>query len=107
MASFHGGLGFYPERMLDLGGIDAEEIVTALADQTDCEHRWLIDPRTGRVAFWTSDTGIDGENRVEIDELGLILIDPLPSSVWYRDMADFADDDGISDSAAGRRLTQS
>jgi len=105
VASFHGGLGFYPERMLDLGGIDAEEIVTALADQTDCEHRWLIYPRTGRVAFWTSNTGIDGENRVEIDELGLILIDPLPSSVWYRDMADFAD--GISDSAAGRRLTQS
>lgn len=33
VASFHGGLGFYPERMLDLGGIDAEEIVTALADQ--------------------------------------------------------------------------
>jgi len=44
-------------------------------------------------------------DRVEIDELGLILVDPLPSSVWYRDMADFAD--GISDGAAGRRLTQS
>ena len=56
------GLGFYPEWMLDLGGIDVEEVATALADQTDYEHRWLIDPRTGRVAFWTSDTGIDGEN---------------------------------------------
>ena len=88
--------------MLDLGGIDVEEIATALADQTDYEHRWLIDPRTGQVASWTSDTGIDGENPVEIDELDLILIDPLPSSVWFQDMADFAD--GISDSAAGRRL---
>ena len=81
--------------MLDLGRIDVEEIATALADQTDYEHRWLIDPRTGQVAFWTSDTGIDGENPVEIDELDLILIDPLPSHVWYQDMADFAD--GISD----------
>lgn len=53
--------------MLDLAGIDVEEIATALADQTDYEHRWLLDPRTGQVAFWTSDTGIDGENPVEID----------------------------------------
>jgi hypothetical protein len=83
--------------MLDLGGIDVEEIPTALADQTDYEHRWLIDPRTGQVALWTSDTGIDGENPVEIDELDLIPIDPLPSYVWFQDMADFAD--GISDSA--------
>lgn len=91
--------------MLDLGGIDVEEIATALADQTDYEHRWLIDPCTGEVAFWTSDTGIDGENPIEIDELDLIPIDPLPSYVWYQDMADFAD--GISDSAASRRLAQS
>jgi hypothetical protein len=88
--------------MLDLVGIDVEEIATALADQTDYEHRWLLDPRTGQVAFWTSDTGIDGENPVEIDELDLILIDPIPSYVWYQDMADFAE--GISDAAAGRRL---
>ena len=43
---------FYPVRMLDLSGIDLDEIATALADQTDYEHRWLIDPRTGEVAFW-------------------------------------------------------
>jgi hypothetical protein len=54
------------------------------------------------VAFWTSETGIDGENPVEIDELDLIPIDPLPSYVWYQDMVDFAED--ISDEAAGRRL---
>jgi hypothetical protein len=91
--------------VLDLDGIDVEEIAAALADQTDYEHRWLIDPRTGQVAFWTSDTGIDGENPVEIDELDLVLIDPLPSYVWFQDMADFAE--GISDSAAGRQLTES
>ena len=90
--------------MLALDGIDVEEIATALADQTDYEHRWLLDPRTGQVTFWTSDTGIDGENPVDVDELDLIPIDPLPSHVWFQDMADFAD--GISDSAAGRRLTQ-
>jgi hypothetical protein len=88
-----------------LGRIDVEEIATALAGQTDYEHRWLLDPRTGQVAFWTSDTGIDGENPVEIDELDLILIEPLPPYVWFQDVADFAD--GISDRAAGRRLTQS
>lgn len=68
---------FYPERMLDLSGVDVEEIATALAHQTDYEHRWLIDPRTGAVAFWTSDTGIDAENAVKLDELDLIVIDPL------------------------------
>ena len=90
--------------MLDLERIDIEEIPTALADQTDYEHRWLIDRRTGQMAFWTSDTGIDGETPVEIDELDLILIDPLPSYVWFQDMADFAE--SISDSAVSRRLTQ-
>jgi hypothetical protein len=91
--------------MLDLDAIDVEEIATALADQTDYEHRWLIDARTGEVAFWTTDTGIDGENPVELDELDLILIDLAPSYVWYQDMVDFAD--GISDPAAGERLSRS
>ncbi len=91
--------------MLDLGGIDIEEIATALADQTDYEHRWLVDPKTGEVVFWTSDTGIDGENPVDIEELDLIPIDPLPSHVWFQDMADFAE--GITDRAAGRHLTES
>ncbi len=91
--------------MLDLDALDVEEIATALADQTDYEHRWLIDPRTGEIAFWTSDTGIDGENTVELDELDLILIDPLPPRVWYQDMVDFAD--GISDRTAAERLHRS
>ena len=90
--------------MLDLTRIDVEEIATALADQTDYDHRWLIDSRTGEVAFWTSDTGIDGEHAVEIDELDLIPIDPLPSYVWYQDMVDFAE--GITDHAASRRFAR-
>ena len=90
--------------MLDLDEIDVEEIATALADQDDYDHRWLIDPRTGQIAFWTSHGGIDGNTPVDIDELDLIPIDPLPSYVWYQDMADFAD--GISDHSTGRQLAE-
>jgi Uncharacterised protein family (UPF0158) len=94
----------YPDRVFDLGSLDLDEIAVALADQTDYEHRWLINPQTGEIVFWTSDTGIDGQNPVDLDELDLVCIDPLPSYVWYRDMADFAA--GISDEAAGRRLAR-
>jgi len=88
--------------MLDVGRLDVDEIATALSDQTDYEHRWLIDPRTGGIAFWTADAGVDGENPVDLDDLDLMPIDPLPSAVWYADMADFAE--GVSDERAGRRL---
>jgi hypothetical protein len=94
--------GSYPECVLDLDRLDLDEIATALSDQGDFEHVWLIDPRTGELSFWTSDTGIDGSNPVDLDDLDLVPIDPLPSAVWYTDMADFAE--GITDDAAGRRL---
>jgi hypothetical protein len=90
--------------MLELSNLDLEEIATALADRTDYDHRWLIDPRTGEVAFWTSDLGIDGQNPVDLDDLDLICIDPIPSYVWYQDMADFAE--RISDHRAGQRLAR-
>jgi Uncharacterised protein family (UPF0158) len=94
----------YPGRMLDLSTIDLEEIANALADQTDYEHRWLINPDTGEIVFWTADTGIDGHTPVDLDELDLVVIGPLPSWVWYQDMADFAA--GITDERAGRRLAR-
>ncbi|HEY0536284.1 MAG TPA: UPF0158 family protein [Actinoplanes sp.] len=94
--------------MLELAELDLEEIGGALGDQTDYERLWLIDPGTGKLDFWTSDLGIDGQNPVEVDELveerGLVVIEPLPSRVWYRDMADFAE--GVSDAAAARRLAR-
>jgi hypothetical protein len=90
--------------MLDLNALDVDEIATALSDQTDYEHRWLIDPRTGEIAFWTSDTGIDGENPIDLDELDLLPIDPIPSRVWYADMADFTQQ--VSDAAARQRLAR-
>jgi hypothetical protein len=39
--------------MIDLEVADVEEIATALADQADYDHRWLLDPRTGGILFWT------------------------------------------------------
>lgn len=70
--------------MLDLSSLDVGEIATALADQTDYEHRWLINPDTGEVVFWTSDTGVDGQTAVDLDELDLVCIvaamsGPIPS----------------------------
>lgn len=90
--------------MLDLSRLDLEEIATALADQTDYEHRWLINPQTGEIVVWTVDGGIDGHTPVDLEDVDLVCIDPLPSYVWYQDMADFAE--RISDGAASRRLAR-
>ncbi|GAA4437770.1 UPF0158 family protein [Phytohabitans houttuyneae] len=90
--------------MLDLSSFDLEELAAALADQDSYDRRWLVDSRTGEIVYWTTDCGIDGQNPIDLDELdeALIAVDPLPSRVWYRDMADFAR--GISDDQAQRRL---
>ena len=61
-------------------------------------------PTNGEIAFWTADTGIDGQTPVDLDELDLVCIDPLPSWVWYSDMADFAET--ITDERARRRLAR-
>jgi hypothetical protein len=90
--------------VLDLSRLDLAEIATALEDQTDYEHRWLIHPDTGEVVFWTAEGGIDGERPVDLDELDLMVIEPLPSYVWYQDMADFAE--RTSDERAGRSLSR-
>jgi hypothetical protein len=97
-------LSGYGGPVLDLRRLNLEEVANALADQTDHEHRWLINPETGEIVFWTSDTGIDGQDPVDPDELDLIGIDPLPPHVWHQDMADFAEQ--IHDEQAGRRLAR-
>ena len=90
--------------MLELSSLDLGEIAIALGDQTNYEHLWLINPETGEIVFWTSDTGIDGHTPVDLDELDLIGIHPLPSYIWYQDMAEFAEQ--VSDERAGRRLAR-
>jgi hypothetical protein len=90
--------------VLELSSLDLEEIATALADQNGYEHRWLINPETGEIVLWTADTGIDGQNPVDLDELDLIAIDPLPSYIWYQDMADFVAQ--VRDERAERRLAR-
>jgi hypothetical protein len=55
-------------------------------------------------AFWTTETGIDGQTPVDLDDLELVGIGPLPSWIWYQDMADFAE--AITDERAGRRLAR-
>jgi Uncharacterised protein family (UPF0158) len=89
--------------MLDLSRLDLAQIAHALKDQGGgFEHRWLIDPRTGEVAFWTEDTGLDDQHPVDLDEVDMVPIDSLPSYVWYDDMVDFIE--GISNERAARRL---
>jgi hypothetical protein len=51
-----------------------------------------------------SDTGIDGQTPVDLDELDLICIDPLPSYIRYQDMVDFTEQ--VSDEQARRRLAR-
>jgi hypothetical protein len=88
--------------VLDLGALDLDAIAEALADQTNDDQRVLIDPQTGQTVRWTRATGVDGQHPVPIAELGLVCIEPLPSYVWHRDMADFAE--SVTDQQAGRRL---
>lgn len=92
--------------MLDLGAIDLGEIAYALSDRSDYEHYLLIHSQTGEFVYWSSETGIDGHNKVDLDDLDpeLVAIQSLPSWVWYQDMEDFAQ--GITDDRAGRRLTR-
>lgn len=101
------GTTTYPRKerpMLDPASCDLDVIATALADQQSYDQRCLVDPATGEIAFWTSDGGIDGEHPVDLEDLDLIGIDPLPSYVWHRDMADFAE--GLSDEQAAGRLSR-
>jgi hypothetical protein len=78
---------FYPELVLNLASLNLDEIASALA---------------GELAFWTADAGIDGQTPNDLDELDLVCIHPLPSYIWYQDMADFAE--ALTDERAGRRL---
>ncbi len=91
--------------VLEIDQFDLDEIVFALSDQNVYdEHLHLINPETGEIVLWTREGGIDGETPVDVDDLDLVAIRPLPSYVWYEDMADFTD--LVSDDQAVRRLAR-
>jgi hypothetical protein len=69
--------GSYSDLALDPSSLDLEEIGNALADQANCQHRWLINPQTGEIAFWTADTGIDGQTPVDPVQLRATRLPPL------------------------------
>jgi hypothetical protein len=92
----------YAGVVLDLSAVDLDAIAEALADQNAHELRWLMDPSSGQTVIWSPDTGVDGQHPVDLDELDLIRIDPLPSYIWYQDLADFAE--SVTNEQARRRL---
>jgi hypothetical protein len=91
--------------MLEIDKFDLDAIAFALSDQNLYEeHLNLVNPETGEIVLWTREGGIDGTNPVDLDDLDLVAIRPLPSYVWYQDMADFVD--LLSDDRAARRLAR-
>lgn len=53
----------------------------ALGDPGGYEHHWLIDPgQRARLRCGTEDRGIDGELPVDLDQVDLVGIPPLPST---------------------------
>jgi hypothetical protein len=91
--------------MLEIDKFDLDEIAMALSDQSlYAGHLYLMNPETGEIVFWTREGGIDGKTPVDLDALDLVAIRPLPSYVWYEDMADFTD--LVSDEQAARRLAR-
>ena len=73
--------------MLDLSTVDLGEIAEALDDHSDYG-RWWIDAGTGEVWLWSGDEDDDAEFDPDLRP-GARSIEPLPSSVGYRDMEDF------------------
>ena len=91
--------------MLEIERFDLDEIAFALSDQNLYdEHRHLINPENGEIILWTREGGIDGTNPIDLDDLDLPAIRPLPSYICYQDMADFTD--LVSDDRASRRLAR-
>jgi hypothetical protein len=81
---------------LDTAKLDA--LADALQDQQHDDVTWMFDPRTGEVVPWMPDLN----NEDEEPDPQLVVIEAYPSSVWYRDMVDFAEE--VSDERAARRL---
>lgn len=85
----------------DLDSVDLVLIGMALGDQ-DAQTRWYYRPDTKEVVAWT-DTSDPEDDPEELD-VDVRWIEPIPTRVWYRDMASFAEQ--LSDPRTARSLTQ-
>ncbi len=72
--------------MLDLDSLDMAELCSALEDNS-CESSWWLDPRTGEVRYHHPDA--EDESIDDLDEAGLVRIEPIGSHEAYRDMEMF------------------
>ncbi|HEX6500708.1 MAG TPA: UPF0158 family protein [Micromonosporaceae bacterium] len=90
--------------MFDLESIDLYQVMRALTDDEQGEHRWLFDTGTGQILLWTSSGGLSGTEPVPLEWLDVVPIDPLPPTIRRRDMIDFIRQ--VRDKDAAKRLTQ-
>jgi len=91
--------------MLEISDVDLDDLAGVLSDNSQYdENLHLMNPDTGEIVFWTVDGGIDGKTPVDLDDSDLVRIRPVPSYVWYQDMADFID--LVADERAARRLAR-
>jgi hypothetical protein len=67
--------------MLEIENVDLGMLGSALADQS-YDNQYTFDPVSGESLIWND--AIDEE-----PDDDALFIEPLPSRVWYRDMADF------------------
>lgn len=87
--------------MLDISAVDLDDVAHALDDHSD-ESSWWLDPRTGEARFLLP--GVDDETADDLDEAGLICIDPIPSWEAYQDMEEFIAE--VPDQRAGELLNR-
>ncbi|MGH9185895.1 MAG: UPF0158 family protein [Acidimicrobiales bacterium] len=76
--------------MLDPNDVDLDDLAQALDDHSaeiTYGHSWWLDPHTGEVRSHMAD--VDDATIDDLEDAGLILVDPQPSSVGYADMEDF------------------
>ncbi|WP_427015795.1 UPF0158 family protein [Pseudarthrobacter sp. P1] len=89
--------------MLTLDNIDLDDLAMALEFQTDYESFWWLDPATGEIGFWSEVVEDDtDESADDLDDRGVIRIDPTPSYEGFAEMESFVA--SLADPGAVQRL---
>jgi predicted nucleotidyltransferase len=75
--------------VLDLNSADLGLLAQALEDHS-YEHEWWLDPVSGEVVMWGSDSAFwDEAGEEHPSELGWVQIEPIDSRESYQDLEDF------------------